>query len=355
MAAWSKTVRNRSRCWASTASLSAEAATVARLRPASGRPARRPSRRRSRPGSSRSGVAFSTKSAAPSSRAAISRRRAAEARQHDHLRRRRRLEDAGQRLEAVHVGHRRVEHHDAGLMAAARATASAPVRPSPTTVNRSLSRSWRPTTARTSSASSTTTTSNGPGPSMGPTYPPRPRPTAVRTWRLPGVVHFRRGRHRAARRGRAPSSAPSSASRCSSAAASTSWPRPATARRPSWPPPATSPTSSCSTWACPTSPATRSSPGCGRWRPPPRWSSTPVRSRPSGSSSPSTSKRFVSKDHDVGYLVDLLAGLDRRRYDTAAVDLGPQHRPTSPAPGGSSPTTAASGAAATCSTTPMSS
>jgi CheY-like chemotaxis protein len=33
---------------------------------------------------------------------------------------------------------------------------------------------------------------------------------------------------------------------------------------------------------------------------------------------------LVSKDHDVGYLVDLLAGLSRSRYDTAVVDLGPQ-------------------------------
>ena len=33
---------------------------------------------------------------------------------------------------------------------------------------------------------------------------------------------------------------------------------------------------------------------------------------------------FVTKQQDVGYLVALLASLDRRRYDTAAVDLGPQ-------------------------------
>jgi CheY-like chemotaxis protein/anti-sigma regulatory factor (Ser/Thr protein kinase) len=33
---------------------------------------------------------------------------------------------------------------------------------------------------------------------------------------------------------------------------------------------------------------------------------------------------LVSKDHDIGYLVDLLAGLSVRRYDTAVVDLGPQ-------------------------------
>jgi CheY-like chemotaxis protein/anti-sigma regulatory factor (Ser/Thr protein kinase) len=33
---------------------------------------------------------------------------------------------------------------------------------------------------------------------------------------------------------------------------------------------------------------------------------------------------FVTKQQDVGYLVALLAGLDRRRYDTATVDLGPQ-------------------------------
>jgi DNA-binding NarL/FixJ family response regulator len=33
---------------------------------------------------------------------------------------------------------------------------------------------------------------------------------------------------------------------------------------------------------------------------------------------------YVSKDEDIGYLVDLLASLRHRRYDTAAVDLGPQ-------------------------------
>jgi CheY-like chemotaxis protein len=32
---------------------------------------------------------------------------------------------------------------------------------------------------------------------------------------------------------------------------------------------------------------------------------------------------LVTKDQDVGYLVDLIAGLSRRRYDTAAIDLGP--------------------------------
>jgi DNA-binding NarL/FixJ family response regulator len=35
-------------------------------------------------------------------------------------------------------------------------------------------------------------------------------------------------------------------------------------------------------------------------------------------------ERFVTKEHDIGHLVDLLTKLDRRRYDTAAVDLGPQ-------------------------------
>ncbi|HET9771968.1 MAG TPA: response regulator [Acidimicrobiia bacterium] len=35
-------------------------------------------------------------------------------------------------------------------------------------------------------------------------------------------------------------------------------------------------------------------------------------------------ERFVSKEQDIGHLVGLLAALDRRRYDTAAVDLGPQ-------------------------------
>jgi CheY-like chemotaxis protein/anti-sigma regulatory factor (Ser/Thr protein kinase) len=35
-------------------------------------------------------------------------------------------------------------------------------------------------------------------------------------------------------------------------------------------------------------------------------------------------ERFVTKEHDIGYLVGLLAGLDRRRYDTATVELGPQ-------------------------------
>jgi CheY-like chemotaxis protein len=33
---------------------------------------------------------------------------------------------------------------------------------------------------------------------------------------------------------------------------------------------------------------------------------------------------LVSKDHDIGHLVDLLAGLSVRRYDTAVIDLGPQ-------------------------------
>ena len=33
---------------------------------------------------------------------------------------------------------------------------------------------------------------------------------------------------------------------------------------------------------------------------------------------------YVSKDHDIGYVVDLLSGLRHRRYRTAAVDLGPQ-------------------------------
>jgi CheY-like chemotaxis protein/anti-sigma regulatory factor (Ser/Thr protein kinase) len=35
-------------------------------------------------------------------------------------------------------------------------------------------------------------------------------------------------------------------------------------------------------------------------------------------------ERFVTKEHDIGHLVGLLAALDRRRYDTAAVDLGPR-------------------------------
>jgi CheY-like chemotaxis protein/anti-sigma regulatory factor (Ser/Thr protein kinase) len=35
-------------------------------------------------------------------------------------------------------------------------------------------------------------------------------------------------------------------------------------------------------------------------------------------------ERFVTKEHDIGHLVDLLGELDPRRYDTAAVDLGPQ-------------------------------
>jgi CheY-like chemotaxis protein/anti-sigma regulatory factor (Ser/Thr protein kinase) len=34
-------------------------------------------------------------------------------------------------------------------------------------------------------------------------------------------------------------------------------------------------------------------------------------------------ERFVTKEHDIAHLVDLLGELDRRRYDTAAVDLGP--------------------------------
>lgn len=33
---------------------------------------------------------------------------------------------------------------------------------------------------------------------------------------------------------------------------------------------------------------------------------------------------FVTKEHDVGDLVELMAGLDRRRYDTAVVELNPQ-------------------------------
>jgi CheY-like chemotaxis protein/anti-sigma regulatory factor (Ser/Thr protein kinase) len=33
---------------------------------------------------------------------------------------------------------------------------------------------------------------------------------------------------------------------------------------------------------------------------------------------------YVSKDHDVGYVVDLLSRLGHRRYPTAVVDLGPQ-------------------------------
>lgn len=33
---------------------------------------------------------------------------------------------------------------------------------------------------------------------------------------------------------------------------------------------------------------------------------------------------FVTKDHDVGYLVDLLGRLARQRYDTARIDLGPE-------------------------------
>lgn len=33
---------------------------------------------------------------------------------------------------------------------------------------------------------------------------------------------------------------------------------------------------------------------------------------------------FVTKDRDIAYLVDLLCRLNRPRYDTAAVDLGPQ-------------------------------
>ena len=33
---------------------------------------------------------------------------------------------------------------------------------------------------------------------------------------------------------------------------------------------------------------------------------------------------FLTKQHDVGYLVALLGSLDRRRYDTATVDLGPE-------------------------------
>jgi CheY-like chemotaxis protein/anti-sigma regulatory factor (Ser/Thr protein kinase) len=35
-------------------------------------------------------------------------------------------------------------------------------------------------------------------------------------------------------------------------------------------------------------------------------------------------ERFVTKEQDIADLVGLLAALDRRRYDTAAVDLGPQ-------------------------------
>ena len=49
----------------------------------------------------------------------------------------------------------------AGRCKAANEMASKPVAPTPTTSNRPLRRSWRPTTARTSSASSTRTTSNG--------------------------------------------------------------------------------------------------------------------------------------------------------------------------------------------------
>jgi CheY-like chemotaxis protein/anti-sigma regulatory factor (Ser/Thr protein kinase) len=33
---------------------------------------------------------------------------------------------------------------------------------------------------------------------------------------------------------------------------------------------------------------------------------------------------FVTKDHDVGYLIDLLARLTWRRYESAHIDLGPQ-------------------------------
>lgn len=35
-------------------------------------------------------------------------------------------------------------------------------------------------------------------------------------------------------------------------------------------------------------------------------------------------ERFVTKEHDIGDLVGVLAELDRRHYDTAAVDLGPR-------------------------------
>jgi CheY-like chemotaxis protein/anti-sigma regulatory factor (Ser/Thr protein kinase) len=35
---------------------------------------------------------------------------------------------------------------------------------------------------------------------------------------------------------------------------------------------------------------------------------------------------FLTKDHDVGYLVDLLSRLTRRRYDTARLELGPDQR-----------------------------
>jgi CheY-like chemotaxis protein len=39
---------------------------------------------------------------------------------------------------------------------------------------------------------------------------------------------------------------------------------------------------------------------------------------------PARVEAFVSKDNDVGYLVDLLATLSHPRYETAAVDLGPR-------------------------------